>query len=735
MAVFGYEIRIKKEGEEYGPWEDVGDITQYQLTGLEPDTTYYVQVRAYCASGNDSNPSNEYIITTPDDPDIPLEGLRPFFAITTAHDGGNPGRINGWDLSGTSPLQRHHLQDNDIVVVQLITQDEAISIVPSGWTEAPDSPISVTSTLRQYTFWKRITAQEPDIVFTSTTGIQGGRAVAIRNCIETGDPWVDTVSMSGTGTTITLGALTNDLIGTLGVFLWCQAGSSTLPTAYNFTNSTFDDLRKLNEGVYGSLLKCVFGVGTTNAIGDLGITTHTSVVSEPWVSWAGLLRGAENERPHVVGSNIAGIYNEINSAGGYAFWPLYEIGDYLFAYAETNNQAVTISTTDGWTEAPSSPVINAGIAPTRLTVAYKKIIGDEDVFPILEASHDHIRSCSILVRGAVATGNPFNISASDAGGVGTAVTAIGATTTVNNCLVLVAVATSNDATSSTNFSAWANADLSSVTEVSDGSTSTGAGGGIGLASGGKATAGTYGSTTATQVGNVEYATWTGAIAPNGGSIPTVVSANQNNESPGFYADPFLTVTPQANDIWIVFAESLEEVLFQFPNTFDWQPMPNLPITNAGTNPTTLSGYWRRCSGKRLDVPFTGTYDHIVGHMQTIKGIATTDIFDFTNSATGLGTSVSIPGGATTTGKNIFLCAVATTRDASTNNTQWRSWTNVDVSSLCAMSDFTVTTGTGGGVGSSAGYKELAGTIGNTTVTQSTSSEWAAWTCALKPKEA
>jgi len=56
----------------------------------------------------------------------------------------------------------------------------------------------------------------------------------------------------------------------------------------------------------------------------------------------------------------------------------------------------------------------------------------------------------------------------------------GATTTVNNTLVVAAIATSlPDASGTTNFSSWANASLTSVTERTDNTSSSGNGGGLG----------------------------------------------------------------------------------------------------------------------------------------------------------------------------------------------------------------------------------------------------------------
>lgn len=63
-AVTGYEVRIKEDGGAYGSWVDAGDVLSYQFTGLDVDTLYIAQVRAYDAVGNRSGASDEASETT-----------------------------------------------------------------------------------------------------------------------------------------------------------------------------------------------------------------------------------------------------------------------------------------------------------------------------------------------------------------------------------------------------------------------------------------------------------------------------------------------------------------------------------------------------------------------------------------------------------------------------------------------------------------------------------------------
>jgi hypothetical protein len=121
----------------------------------------------------------------------------------------------------------------------------------------------------------------------------------------------------------------------------------------------------------------------------------------------------------------------------------------------------------------------------------------------------------MAIRGAAASGNPWDVTA---GGVeataDTSGSIAGATTTVANTLVVTAIATAlPDSSGSTNFSAWTNSNLTSLTERIDNTTSQGNGGGLGIATGGKATAGAYGNTAVTCASSSYKAMMSIAIKP------------------------------------------------------------------------------------------------------------------------------------------------------------------------------------------------------------------------------
>jgi len=196
----------------------------------------------------------------------------------------------------------------------------------------------------------------------------------------------------------------------------------------------------------------------------------------------------------VAAGSVASSYNAITPAlpGGIA------TNDILLLFLETANQAISISNQNGgtWTEVTNSPQsVGSGSSATRITVFWSRYNGTQGA-PTTSDSGDHQAGRIIAIRGATTSGDPWNVTA---GGVeataDTSGSIPGGTTTVANCLVVGAIATSlPDANGTSNFSAWANADLTSVTERTDNTRNSGNGGGLGIATGVKATAGAYTTT-------------------------------------------------------------------------------------------------------------------------------------------------------------------------------------------------------------------------------------------------
>ena len=193
--------------------------------------------------------------------------------------------------------------------------------------------------------------------------------------------------------------------------------------------------------------------------------------------------------------------------------------DILLLFLETSNQAISISNQNGgtWTQVTNSPQYcgtAAGTTGVRLAVFWSRYNGTQGN-PTTSDSGDHQAGRIIGIRGATTSGNPWNVTA---GGVeaasDTSGSIPGATTTVGNTFVVAVVTASlPDATGTANFSSWANANLTSVTERTDNTVTAGNGGGLGVVTGIKATAGTYGNTTVTLASSAYKGMMSIAIKP------------------------------------------------------------------------------------------------------------------------------------------------------------------------------------------------------------------------------
>jgi hypothetical protein len=176
--------------------------------------------------------------------------------------------------------------------------------------------------------------------------------------------------------------------------------------------------------------------------------------------------------------------------------------DLLLLLVETANQAVTLTGGDAsnWLQLSSSPQgtgTAAGTAAARLTVFYRWVTGTEAA-PGVGDSGDH-QIARIIAYSGVDTSAPFNVQAGTTRTTaGTTVTFPSVVTTADNCMILLMEAHSlPDSTSTAIVSGHTNANLTGITERLDNNTNAGNGGGISLAEGLKATAGTVGTSTAT----------------------------------------------------------------------------------------------------------------------------------------------------------------------------------------------------------------------------------------------
>jgi hypothetical protein len=180
--------------------------------------------------------------------------------------------------------------------------------------------------------------------------------------------------------------------------------------------------------------------------------------------------------------------------------------DVCLLVVESENQAITLTTANGFVEVlPWSPQFaGIGAPPTnpasRLAVFWKRTTGG-DLAPVVTDSGNHTTGRIHCFSGVIASGTPWDTGAggNDGGANDTSATIPGSTTTRANTLVVLITSTSFNGTSAAQCTnaTWANASLTNLTERSDNTNTAGLGGGHCMATGDKASAGLYATTTVT----------------------------------------------------------------------------------------------------------------------------------------------------------------------------------------------------------------------------------------------
>jgi hypothetical protein len=184
--------------------------------------------------------------------------------------------------------------------------------------------------------------------------------------------------------------------------------------------------------------------------------------------------------------------------------------DVCLLVVESENQAIFLTTANGFAEvnpgvwSPQSAGTAATSPASRLAVYWKRTVGG-DTAPTVADSGDHTTGQIHCFSGVITSGNPWDTGAggNDGGANDTTGRIPGSTTTVADTLIVLITSTSNNGTSTTQCSGWTNADLANLTERTDNTNTSGLGGGHCLATGDRAVAGSYTTTTVT-LANTSY---------------------------------------------------------------------------------------------------------------------------------------------------------------------------------------------------------------------------------------
>lgn len=159
-------------------------------------------------------------------------------------------------------------------------------------------------------------------------------------------------------------------------------------------------------------------------------------------------------------------------------------------------------------------VVTTGTA-SKMVAIWRRLTAAEAA-PAIADPGDHINARMIVIRGALATGNPWTVVPQQTTELvaDTTVSTPSITTVGVDNLILTGFGTGQDIASTAGATGWTNAGLSSVTEQMDNWVIDGTGGGLAVATGGKAAAGATGATTATLSLTANFKTlMTIAIAP------------------------------------------------------------------------------------------------------------------------------------------------------------------------------------------------------------------------------
>ena len=168
----------------------------------------------------------------------------------------------------------------------------------------------------------------------------------------------------------------------------------------------------------------------------------------------------------------------------------------------------------GWTAIPDCALEAGALATDGCSYAFWRRAVAGDTAPTVADTINHTSGQIFGFRGCIATGDPWDVISFGTDAVADqALSVTGATTTVADCLVFVAYFHGTDNVFADYFASVANADLASFTVRADVSHTAGNGGGFGVSTGGKAAAGAYGATTATQAANSTKAFFTVALKP------------------------------------------------------------------------------------------------------------------------------------------------------------------------------------------------------------------------------
>lgn len=377
------------------------------------------------------------------------------------------------------------------------------------------------------------------------------------------------------------------------------------------------------------------------------------------------------------------------------------------------------STATGYTEL----VTYKHTTPNRTITVLWKRAGSSESDPTVSDSGDFQIAAVMAVRGCLTTGSPFGEVFGGAHSAGSTGLLPAIKTYVSDCLYVGAVGGAVDNKTTANYSGWTNANLTSITEQLDYFSDAGYGGGLGIVTGSKASAGSITTTSFSQSSYIAGATVAFAMLPSSTTGVYIRGRGPASNSAAALSAQVPYGTAE-NDILVAFVETSNEAV----TVTDYTEAGSSPASNSGTNPTRLSVFYKRAGASETTASVSDSGNHQTVQIVGVVGAKTSgDPFNVTASSTGgTGTSVTIPGATTTSNNTLVLAAMS-----ASGSSYVSTFTNSNLTGLQTVVGEYGSSGNGGSIAMAAGKLATAGSYGNTTGTI-TSSEWTGWSGAVEP---
>ena len=446
----------------------------------------------------------------------------------------------GAEATGTgavTPVWPTHVA-GDVALLFVETANQAVTLsTPAGFTEITPQQGTGSAGLaggtRLAVFWNRATSSSMTNPVVADSGDhQYARIITFEGVIDSGNPY-DVVA--GDVTTpadifATFPSVTTTVANDLIVLAAAVDRDSATVSFSDWANANLEEISEAMDlsttvGAGGGL---AVAAGTKLTAGATGTTTGTLISSVTALMTIALkpsaARAAESYTARL--GNIGGSAASTAAIG--VTWPTHVAGDVALLFVETANQAVTLSTPAGFTEiTPQQGTGTAAAAgATRLAVFWNRATSSSMASPTVADSGDHQYARIITFKGVIDSGNPYDVVAGSVKAAASTTTTFDAvTTTVDNDLVVLAAAIDRDSATES-FSGLVNANLDGVSKAIDYGTTSGAGGGLTIATGKKLTAGNTGTSTGTLLSSVTTQ-MTIALKPASTVLTTTLSTGTN----------------------------------------------------------------------------------------------------------------------------------------------------------------------------------------------------------------